>query len=306
MKRKCFLTAKTLWAKSAVISLFIFFWLIMPAFAVFEGTYSGTATGDASGTWSMEIGSEGDCMGSGYTPGYGNYEMDGYVNIKGEFTWAELDGDVVFTGTISSSGNVSGTWMSETYGIDGSFSGTKENVSIGTDDSVYDNDSGSAGSTPGGASGASDDESNDDSSPCGYDLAGQWTVTTTNISCDCPQNCPSGTSQKTATVTQNGCSVSVTIDNKTETGILDGMEIFYTYTTSGVSDANIPWTQTFDYEYQIIDDDTLQGTIFWRHDDIVANCGGEIKISATKGTDSPASSGGGGGGGGCFIKSLRR
>lgn len=95
--------------------------------AVFVGTYAGRFSGDASGSWTLAIDSEGLCNISSRidsdpqsTHGYG------IINYTGEFI-SEMENGVFQHGIIDSSGSVRGTWY-DPEGGSGTFEGNREKV----------------------------------------------------------------------------------------------------------------------------------------------------------------------------------
>jgi hypothetical protein len=110
---------------------------------IFAGTYSGTFSGNDSGTWTVTVDSEGNVTGSGVSTVYGiNFDINvGTVTSSGEVTFVAgtVTIGATFSGTVSSTGEVSGTWVNEFYEYSGTFSG-----SLGAED---DNGGGMAVST---------------------------------------------------------------------------------------------------------------------------------------------------------------
>lgn len=90
--------------------------------SVFAGDYSGTFGGDASGTWTTTISSEGEAAGQMLRQGESTPDtiylglVDGAGNIIA-MTYSEIS----IKGTVDTSGAISGTWS------DGTYSGTFTN-----------------------------------------------------------------------------------------------------------------------------------------------------------------------------------
>ena len=94
----------------------------------FAGTYSGTFSGDDSGTWTVVVDSTGNLTGSGVSSASGNFLISGNVTRSGEvsFTAGTVTAGANFFGTISLSGEVSGNWASGPFGPSGTFSGRRQ------------------------------------------------------------------------------------------------------------------------------------------------------------------------------------
>lgn len=302
MPKRNYEKRKPLKSLSALFCFFIFFSLAVPVFGAldpsdlepsssvsnFEGYYSGTATGEDSGNWSMTITSEGECYGETYSNSSEiSFSLTGTISNDGKFTWTAGGSFPFFSGTIDSNGTVSGTW--EGGGYSGMFSGSKSDT-ITEPDGPGSGDGGETQSPP----------------PCGYDVAGQWSVTINPVSCDCNNNCPTEPELHTVAVTQNGCEIIMTENNETRTAVLDGNEFSHSFVLTGTSDAGIPWEQTHSYHYTLVNDSTLKGTLSIRHEDRIQNCDVMLNISGNKDTGSqPLTAGAGGdsdgGSSGCFI-----
>ena len=93
----------------------------------FAGNWSGTYTGEENGTWSCTADSSGAIHGSTSGP-YGNFSLVGSVTSDGNF--AATAGDVTtgasFTGQMSTTGAMNGTWHNPSYGLRGTFTGTRQ------------------------------------------------------------------------------------------------------------------------------------------------------------------------------------
>ena len=94
----------------------------------FVGTYSGTFSGDDSGTWTAVVDSTGNVTGSGASSAIGNFLISGNVTRSGAifFTAGTVTAGANFSGTISLSGEVSGNWASVIFGTSGTFSGRRQ------------------------------------------------------------------------------------------------------------------------------------------------------------------------------------
>ena len=94
----------------------------------FAGTYSGTFSGDDSGTWTAVVDSTGNVTGSGASSDLGNFLISGNVTGSGaiSFTAGTVTTGANFSGTISLSGEVSGSWENALFGETGTFSGSRQ------------------------------------------------------------------------------------------------------------------------------------------------------------------------------------
>lgn len=147
----------------------------------FAGSYSGTFAGGDSGDWSFEIGADGSLViNSGDT--FVTLSLDG----EGEFSGTTADG-CVYTGSIDSSGNVSGTWTCEALQLSGTFSGSGDGIEI----------------------------------PTTSNFAGDWSLvyTETGNNCGDPSE---GSVPFTATVTQNGVLATVSVEGSESTAVVSG------------------------------------------------------------------------------------
>lgn len=92
----------------------------------FEGTWSGTFTGNDNGTWTVYVNDNGTVSGSGRsTVANSTFTISGRINNAGNllatFGTSSLDG--TFNGTMSGT-QANGTWSNGTY--QGPWSGTKQ------------------------------------------------------------------------------------------------------------------------------------------------------------------------------------
>jgi len=99
------------------------------------GTYSGTYSGSDSGTWIFTLSESG-----AFTSGSGKSNSDGPFTVSTSGSSAASSGSfaiggststgATFTGKITRSGDVSGTWKNNAFGDTGSFSGKKTEDSV--------------------------------------------------------------------------------------------------------------------------------------------------------------------------------
>jgi len=94
----------------------------------FVGTYSGTFSGDDSGTWTAIVDSTGNVTGSGAASAGGNFHISGNVTRSGaiSFTAGTVTAGANFSGTISFSGEVTGNWANVIFSASGTFSGRRQ------------------------------------------------------------------------------------------------------------------------------------------------------------------------------------
>jgi hypothetical protein len=98
-----------------------------------QGDYSGTFSGDGSGTWKMSIQSNGHITGT-ITDSEGTYSYEGGINPDSGYflvIGTTMDGDFVVYGQINGSGDVSGGWHTADDTYDGSISGSADGSSGG-------------------------------------------------------------------------------------------------------------------------------------------------------------------------------
>lgn len=94
----------------------------------FAGTYTGTFSGDDSGTFTCVVDSAGHITGSGVSLQDGPFRGTGTVNSSGEvkFVAGSTTLGSTFSGTISAAGEISGTWENRFFGQTGTFSGRRQ------------------------------------------------------------------------------------------------------------------------------------------------------------------------------------
>ncbi len=95
------------------------------------GTYSGTFTGDPGGTWRMTMDLSGEVTGTIAGERIGQFNVEtknllGRVTGEGKLHFEAVDGNERFSGLVTLSGKVSGTWTRTGFSESGSFSGEKE------------------------------------------------------------------------------------------------------------------------------------------------------------------------------------
>ena len=91
-----------------------------------SGNYTGTFSGQDSGTFNVNIDTAGNVTGSGFSNAGGNFTVSGSVTSNGQATVTGLAGLATFSGTISvANGSFSGNWVNDTDNQSGSFTGSK-------------------------------------------------------------------------------------------------------------------------------------------------------------------------------------
>lgn len=93
---------------------------------ILSGNYSGTFSGDASGTWTMVIDSSGNINGTAVNSNGGTTAATGTVSSNGTAVMGIVATGATFSGTITLTGQVSGTWVDISAGESGTFSGSKQ------------------------------------------------------------------------------------------------------------------------------------------------------------------------------------
>ena len=88
----------------------------------FVGKYSGTYTGDDYGTFNMYV----DAYGNVVVVIVSGDAAIGTINSNGSFTVKDSYGNISASGTISSSGNATGTWKDSYYYANGTFTCSKQ------------------------------------------------------------------------------------------------------------------------------------------------------------------------------------
>lgn len=88
------------------------------------GTYTGTFSGDDSGTFTITISENGSISGNARSASGETFSLSGTASDStGTVTFGGITGEAAFKGTIQS-GAVSGTWSNTSTGESGSFTGT--------------------------------------------------------------------------------------------------------------------------------------------------------------------------------------
>jgi hypothetical protein len=95
---------------------------------MFAGTYVGTFSGDDNGTFTVVVDTAGQVTGSGVSDEDGPFAITGTVNSAGdvELVAGTATTGATFSGTISPSGEVSGTWENRFFGESGTFVGSRQ------------------------------------------------------------------------------------------------------------------------------------------------------------------------------------
>jgi len=100
------------------------------------GTYNGTFSGDAIGTLRLDIDASGKITGTATRARLGQkdaevIQLSGNVQSDGSAVMNELEGIGSFVGTVTLSGDISGTWSSSAPSESGTFTGRKEFLADG-------------------------------------------------------------------------------------------------------------------------------------------------------------------------------
>ena len=92
--------------------------------ALFSGDYQGNFSGDDTGTWTATINNNGDISGLRKSTIFGDAGISGGVDSSGQSTIKGNIDTVVFSGTFTRNGNVSGSWLDDD-GSSGTYSGQR-------------------------------------------------------------------------------------------------------------------------------------------------------------------------------------
>ena len=96
----------------------------------FEGTWSGTFSGNDSGTWLVLIDSDGKVSGTAHSNSSNDYAVEGIVTSNGELsaTLGTTSSGGQFSGVLDDNGMGSGTWSTPIWFItyDGTWIGSKQ------------------------------------------------------------------------------------------------------------------------------------------------------------------------------------
>lgn len=109
--------------------------------AAYAGTYTGTISGDDTGTFSTVVDAGGKVSVTGSTSGGGSFTGTGTVTSSGgaSFSSGTTSGGATFSGTIDANRKLSGTWSNPTYGAKGTFTtGSSGGTSASTLTGVWD------------------------------------------------------------------------------------------------------------------------------------------------------------------------
>ncbi len=92
----------------------------------FQGNWNGTFEGDDTGTWVMNIDSEGEITGDVVSDLDGTFTVRGAVQDNGtaSATAGTVSSGAIFSGTFNGD-NVSGTWQNVSEGDSGIWSGSR-------------------------------------------------------------------------------------------------------------------------------------------------------------------------------------
>lgn len=94
--------------------------------ANFAGSYSGTYNGSDSGSFQVDIAQDGTAKLSGRSSKMGvSFTGDGKVSRDGSVALGSASTGSTFTGSVNSTGLLSGTWKNTAYNQTGSFQGSK-------------------------------------------------------------------------------------------------------------------------------------------------------------------------------------
>jgi len=94
--------------------------------SAFTGQWDGTFSGDDNGIFSVNINSNGQISGSGYSTNWGeSFSLTGSVNSDGSFNAGNASTGATFTGTIMGN-NLTGNWNNPATSESGTFAGSKQ------------------------------------------------------------------------------------------------------------------------------------------------------------------------------------
>lgn len=99
---------------------------------LYAGTYQGTFSGDDHGSWSGILDTNGVMQGQGHSDDYNEeFEFSGLFTSAGSITMTASGSGVVttgaeFTGSITKTGTMSGTWVNTDENLNGTFTGSKQ------------------------------------------------------------------------------------------------------------------------------------------------------------------------------------
>lgn len=114
--------------------------------AGFAGDYVGTFDGDDSGSWEFSVNELGEITGTGISDDAGPFSLSGFINSDGSAAVGTADSGSSFFATISSNGDVTGSWENSLFAESGTISGTTGSgddlVGSGDSDSDDGQDSG--------------------------------------------------------------------------------------------------------------------------------------------------------------------
>jgi hypothetical protein len=98
--------------------------------AQYAGFYSGAYIGGETGTWRFTIDDFQNVSGYITDPYGSQYSGSGSVSASGGVVIGFVSAGASFTAQIDAAGRVAGTWTNASYGLSGSFSGTRKNPTI--------------------------------------------------------------------------------------------------------------------------------------------------------------------------------
>ena len=115
--------------------------LPVPGFDEYAGVYAGTYQGDLSGGWIVAIAADGTVNGLVIQP-HDPTATSGSVSATGELSLVTgtVDAGAVWQGQIDAEGVVSGTWLNQSEGLSGTFSGTRNEGGSNTGNEQEPND----------------------------------------------------------------------------------------------------------------------------------------------------------------------
>ena len=98
-------------------------------FSLLTGTYSGTFSGSDSGNWTITISTNGTISGTGNSDMVGAITFSGSIVTSGTLSASSagsVSSGATWTGSVDiTTGKVSGTWVTQTGNLSGTYSGSK-------------------------------------------------------------------------------------------------------------------------------------------------------------------------------------
>ncbi|NQX84851.1 MAG: hypothetical protein HRT67_02920 [Flavobacteriaceae bacterium] len=93
------------------------------------GNWSGTFSGEDTGTWNINVSESGEVTGTGFSTTFQeNYIFEGSVNLDGQLnaTVGTSSTGATFVGVLNTNGTGSGTWNNSDADLSGNWEGNKD------------------------------------------------------------------------------------------------------------------------------------------------------------------------------------